>query len=308
MSSSNPVVRPAAQPCSPWDDSAPAPGFSLVVATIGRTDSLAALLASLCMAQPTALEVIVVDQNPDQRLAPLLDPFQATLSLQHVQTGAAGANRARNLGARQARYAWLAFADDDCRYQADTLAVARHILATRAPIALSGVFEDDRPGPRPAWACRPRRYRAGALPDVCESVLFVPAPAFRAVGGFDEDFGPAAPFPGSEGADLVIRLLDAFPHTCAELSPDVRIWHASKGPPWDAAAVRRRYDLGLGCGALVAKHRRPSYTVRYLARWARAVVDAGRCGEPGEREAHRQWAVGFAAGWLAYQRRTGMKG
>ncbi|MCW5852807.1 MAG: glycosyltransferase family 2 protein [Anaerolineae bacterium] len=302
-SSTELVVRPDLQGYPSGVDTADPPRVSLIVATVERTDTLAALLTSLSASQPVDFEVIVVDQNPDGRLTPRLAHFQPTLSLQHIQTPVRGANRARNLGAQYARYEWLGFADDDCRYRPDTLKIAQELIATQGPVAVSGVFDDDGPGPRPEWARRPRHYRRASLPDVCESVLFVQRAAFLAVGGFDEEFGPGAPFPGSEGADLVIRLLDAFPHATADLSLQLRIWHPIKGPPWDAPAADRLYNLGFGSGALVAKHPHFTYRVRFLSRWTRAMLTAVSSADAGKREAYRRWGVGFTHGWTEYRRR-----
>lgn len=303
-SSTECVLRPDLQGPPPSGDTADRPRVSLIVATVERTDTLAAFLTSLSVPQPVEFETIIVDQNPDSRLTPLLDRFQPPLSLQHVQMPVRGANRARNVGATLARYDWLGFADDDCRYRPDTLKVAQELITTQGSVAVSGVFDDDGPGPLPEWARRPRHYRRASLPDVCESVLFVQRAAFLAIGGFDEEFGPGAPFPGSEGADLVIRLLDAFPDATAELSPYLRIWHPIKGPPWDATAAQRLYDLGYGSGALVAKHPRLTYTVRFLSRWTRAMRTAVSSSDPGKREAYKRWAEGFIQGWLAYRRRS----
>ncbi len=46
--------------------------FSLIVATLGRTDELIAFLESLVAQSERNFEVIVVDQNPDERLEPVI--------------------------------------------------------------------------------------------------------------------------------------------------------------------------------------------------------------------------------------------
>ena len=55
--------------------------FSLIVATLNRTDELGTLLESLNRQDHRDFEVIVIDQNADQRLVPLLRPFEKRLEI-----------------------------------------------------------------------------------------------------------------------------------------------------------------------------------------------------------------------------------
>jgi hypothetical protein len=52
------------------------------------------------------MEVIVVDQNGDDRLVALLAPFAERLALQHLRVDFRGASRARNLGPVRGARAW----------------------------------------------------------------------------------------------------------------------------------------------------------------------------------------------------------
>ncbi|MFQ3623830.1 MAG: glycosyltransferase family A protein, partial [Acetobacteraceae bacterium] len=90
------------------------PRFSLIVATVGRDRDLAVLLESVLAQGRAELEVIVVDQNGDDRLDAVLAPFRQRLALEHRRTGRRHANAARNLGLGLARGDIVAFPDDDC--------------------------------------------------------------------------------------------------------------------------------------------------------------------------------------------------
>lgn len=107
------------------------PRFSLIVATIGRTQELQTLLRSLEEQQLRDFELIVVDQNPDHRLTAILQDWTAKLAQAKAQSNgsvetmhlrcAAGVSPARNLGIRHSSGEFLAFPDDDCWYQPDAL-------------------------------------------------------------------------------------------------------------------------------------------------------------------------------------------
>ena len=99
-----------------------APGdlrFDLVVATVDRTEPLAALLASLEAQTHRRFRVVVVDQNADERVAMLLasHPGLETLHLRSAR----GLSRARNVALPRLTGDVVAFPDDDCTYTPDLL-------------------------------------------------------------------------------------------------------------------------------------------------------------------------------------------
>ena len=97
------------------------PRFSLIVPTLGRTEELAALFASIVRQQRSDLELIVVDQNDDERVNPLLDDLAGEFSIVHVRLGEKNVSVARNIGMEVASGEIIAFPDDDCWYPPDLL-------------------------------------------------------------------------------------------------------------------------------------------------------------------------------------------
>jgi glycosyltransferase involved in cell wall biosynthesis len=91
------------------------PRFSLIVATLGRTQELRTLLQSFTQQEFEDFEVILVDQNEDDRVQLLIDEFHPRLSLIRI-SAPEGACRARNAGILQTSGEIIAFPDDDCWY------------------------------------------------------------------------------------------------------------------------------------------------------------------------------------------------
>lgn len=96
------------------------PRFSLIMATVGRSDPVVQLLTSLKEQTFSDFELIVVDQNDDDRLVPLLATCVPTLSVLHLRS-ARGLSRARNVGLEHATGELIGFPDDDCHYPPDFL-------------------------------------------------------------------------------------------------------------------------------------------------------------------------------------------
>src|SRR5664279_2461370 len=100
--------------------------FSLIVATIGRTMELDRLLESLRRQSQHELELIIVDQNTDGRLDPVVRRF-SDLSIKHLRCEP-GVSHARNLGIRASTGDVIATPDDDCWYPDDLLASVKNWL------------------------------------------------------------------------------------------------------------------------------------------------------------------------------------
>lgn len=91
------------------------PRFSLIVPTIARLDELRRLLVSLTQQEFSDYEVILVDQNDDDRIQDVIEEFCDCLPLIRLSS-AKGACRARNIGLAKASGEIIAFPDDDCWY------------------------------------------------------------------------------------------------------------------------------------------------------------------------------------------------
>ncbi|WP_461453529.1 glycosyltransferase family 2 protein [Mucilaginibacter sp.] len=93
--------------------------FSLIIATINRVEPLEHLLISLINQSFKDFDVIIVDQNLDNRLDPVLVKFNL-LNITHLKSEK-GLSKARNLGILNSKSNFVVYPDDDCWYEPDLL-------------------------------------------------------------------------------------------------------------------------------------------------------------------------------------------
>lgn len=229
--------------------------FDLVVATLGRVTELGRLLDSLETQTHRAFRVLVVDQNPDERLEPVL----SGRSLELVRlTSPPGLSRARNAALPHVIADVVAFPDDDCVYAASLLEEVARRLEEGSDLDGIALPMADAAGRRdPGWASDPTLLTTGNLWNLVASAgLFLRRPLLTRVGCFDERLGVGAPGPSrsSEETDYAIRAL----RTGARIAydPTLAVGHAltvRTGP----GLVDRGRSEGASVGYLLGKHRYP---------------------------------------------------
>jgi GT2 family glycosyltransferase len=219
------------------------PSFDLVVATVGRTEELARLLASLDRQTYRGFRVLLADQNGDERLAPFVRPDVERLRAER------GLSRARNAALPRISTDVVGFPDDDCLYPDDVLRrVARRFAEEPALDGLTG--RDDADG----WPTEPTVLtRDNVWNRAISFTIFLRASVVRLVGEFDERLG----LPGSSGEeiDYLIRALDAGARI--EYDPSIVIPHRATQRPLAELGARD----GASVGYILRKHRYPLSTV-----------------------------------------------
>jgi len=224
--------------------------ISLVVATLGRTVELQKLFDSLASQDRLDFEVIIVDQNSDDRLESLSRagwPFQ----VRRIHTpNARGLSRARNVGWEVARGELIIFPDDDCWYPPWFLSRAVQLMVAAKVDVLTGRAADEagndingKYSPAPHTVNRSNVWISGI-----EWVMLFKRTALLAVKGFDDDIGVGAstPWQACEGQDILLRVLDEG-FSC-RFDPSFFGHHArfDEIPPKVMQAKGRAYARGLG--------------------------------------------------------------
>lgn len=232
------------------------PIISLILATVGRTSELGRLFESFAAQTFKDFEVIIVDQNSDDRLLPYVDQAQKLgLDVKHLKHFPANLAAARNTGIEAAASNWIGFPDDDCWYDSSVLEhLARHIQKTEAPdgVIIRWVEQGEPPVVAPAltWE-RSRNFRDVPVSSI---TLFIKRSTLVGIGGFDSRFGVGQWFGAAEEHDLVLRALREGATLVYEPAAEVHHAVGPKEAPADPQARLAARKRARGTGALYAKH------------------------------------------------------
>ena len=241
------------------------PRFSLIVATIDRTHELSLLLRSLAGQQMRDFELIVVDQNSDDRVSRLLEEFAARtaeqeresfIPVKHLRCKP-GLSRARNLGLAHSAGDILAFPDDDCWYQSDTLKNVNTWFDQHNEYGILSVGCRDEEGQISGnrwWQseCDLKWINIFRTSGTC--TFFVRRPRGTIPPQFDESLGPGAgtKFGCGEDTDFLLTLLSCGIR--GRFQSVLHIGHPRRNGLVDA---RRAEGYGGGWGRVLAKHSNP---------------------------------------------------
>jgi glycosyltransferase involved in cell wall biosynthesis len=236
--------------------------ISLIVATVNRVTELERLLTSLDRQSYKDFEVIVVDQNPDDRLVPSLCSHN-NLTIYHLRS-VRGLSRARNVGLPLAKGDIIGFPDDDCWYPEQLLATVAEWFASHPEFG--GLFTNLRnAGNAPIGPKRPAEtspctkenlWHCGISPSA-----FLRRQVTDAVGAFDEKIGvgAASRYQSGEDIDYFLRVLSRGLDLCYE--PAITVHHPSFHS--DERLRRTTYTYALGGGYILRAH---DYKLRYVAK------------------------------------------
>lgn len=185
--------------------------ISLIVCTLGRTEPLRRLLASLAEQRYRSFEVIVVDQNPETYLDAVLDAHPG-LPLVRLRS-AKGLSRGRNAGLKQASGEIIGFPDDDCWYDPGVVASADRFFASHPDVDLLSGRTLDAEGNDSVnryWPESGPITRANVFGTGNSNTIFIRRQVVTGVRGFDETLGVGAstPFQAGEESDFLLRSLE----------------------------------------------------------------------------------------------------
>ena len=94
---------------------------SLIMPTINRYDEIYLLMDSLKRQTYKNFELIVIDQNNNDKVKEIVDNYVNDMDIKYVKSDKPGLSLNRNIGIDMAKWQIIGFTDDDCIFVDDTL-------------------------------------------------------------------------------------------------------------------------------------------------------------------------------------------
>ena len=190
------------------------PSVTVLIATKGRP-SIGDAVRSVLASEAIDIELLVVDQSPDDLTASVVGDLIDDERLVIVRSQTTGVSRGRNVGLRLATHDIVLITDDDVTVPVDW--ARRFHAAVRAGSGRGGVLPRRRRAPRSRARVHPRARGRGTSRRALAAVE-VAGPRIGAgmavrrrdvlsIGGFDEQLGPGGRLRSGEDRDLAARAL-----------------------------------------------------------------------------------------------------
>ena len=228
---------------------------SLVLGTKGRVEEVDRFVRSVAHQGHGDSELIVVDQNEDSRLEPILARAKLPFPIIHLRSKP-GLSHARNVGLASTTGDIIGFPDDDCWYPAGLLArVVSQFRSDRSVDGLTGRSEDGQ-GRASGGNFSHDQGRVG-LNNVWKRgisyTIFLRSSVCSAVGPFDEELGVGThtPFGSGEETDYLIRTIK-LGFNIQYLS-DLVVFHPNP-ILYNGNHCSKAFRYGVGMGRVLSKH------------------------------------------------------
>jgi glycosyltransferase involved in cell wall biosynthesis len=243
--------------------------FSLILATIDRYEELQRFLAALLAQTHLDYELILIDQNIDDRVERSLAPFRDQFSILYIKTQTCGLSHARNLGLPHVSGDIVAFPDDDCWYPPQLLSQVNVFFEdnpnyhgmTVKPVDVLGRKLVNQASDRP---CKIRKQDVFGYGKSISYCIFLRTIVTQEVGSFDETLGVGAgtPWGAGEEADYLLRAIDA--NYALYHYPDLSVHHPRKSLASAPERLQRSLSYSQGNGRVMRKHGFPVWTIGRL--------------------------------------------
>ena len=234
--------------------------FSLILGTKGRTVELQRFLDCLDQQQYPNLQLIIADQNQDNRLIPILGKVRCVEECRHVRA-TPGLSHARNVGLSHARGKILAYPDDDCWYSPGLLARIDEWFHSHPGYSFLSIGVEDENGRQTANNCKHQSCdidRDNVFHTSVSFSFFVRRNTLTEGVRFNERLGVGAgtAYGSGEDTDYILQLLKRGAKGRYESAFVVH--HPDKHTRTGQISVARAIHYNWGHGHLLRKYGFPS--------------------------------------------------
>lgn len=223
--------------------------FSLVMATLGRSDEIKIFLDSLKSQNYKNFELIIVDQNENHILRNIIDSYKDNFYINHIRIREKGLSLARNVGIKYATGDIIAFPDDDCTYSEGILSFIVDFFKENEKFNFLTFRLRDKESGEDAnlkwYDYNVEINYKNIFRTVISPSIFIKIKSRDDVF-FDENLGVGRKFGSGEETDMILELLHRGYK--GMFLNDYIVYHPNKIEP-----IEKIYSYGLGYGATIKK-------------------------------------------------------
>ena len=223
--------------------------FSLVMATLGRSDEIKIFLDSLKSQNYKNFELIIVDQNENHILRNIIDSYKDNFYINHIRIREKGLSLARNVGIKYATGDIIAFPDDDCTYSDGILSFIVDFFKENEKFNFLTFRLRDKESGEDAnlkwYDYNVEINYKNIFRTVISPSIFIKIKSRDDVF-FDENLGVGRKFGSGEETDMILELLHRGYK--GMFLNDYIVYHPNKIEP-----IEKIYSYGLGYGATIKK-------------------------------------------------------
>ncbi|MEO0144815.1 MAG: glycosyltransferase family 2 protein [candidate division WOR-3 bacterium] len=236
--------------------------FSLIMATYGRDKEIENFLNSLKNQTYKNFELIVIDQNEDDKALKIIKNFENEIEIKYFRVNFRGLSKARNFGLNYATGDIIAFPDDDCEYPKNLLFEVKKFFED-GDFDILSVLVIDKLSKKESlnrWISKSSHINSlNILRAITSPGLFIKISNINIKDiYFDEKFGVGSIYPSAEEMDLVFRLIKEN-NAKGYFNRSLFVYH-----PIKEVNLNRFYPYGIGMGAFLRKHINKDFSLLFL--------------------------------------------
>ncbi len=229
--------------------------LSLVQTSQNRYDELVRFVKSLNAQQNIAfdeIQLIFIDQGENKDV---FEELNHSILFCYVKYHQCSLSHARNIGLQYVKGEYVAFPDDDCWYEPDTLYKALAYLKAGKYQGVTGKGTDAKGN---LTSIFPENAAELTTTNRCAAISYTLFFKFDKTMRFDEDMGVGSPYNigAGEETDYLLALMEQKQYR-VYYDPTISIHHPTNNIPDKQAILRKTYSYARGAGYLMQKHRFP---------------------------------------------------
>ena len=239
---------------------------SIIVSTINRTQELARLLDSIVVQNYSNLEIIIVDQNQDDRVQSIIYFYEKTIKIIYLKQNIIGVSNGRNLGLKKCEGEIICMPDDDCWYPHNLLTTVESWFIEHPQYdGLCGCTIDTHHNLTTArWDQKSGQInKFNVWKRGVTSSIFLRSNVIRSIGNFDPKLGPGSDsiYQSGEETDYLLRAILNSHKIFYNFN--LKVYHLDPVKPITKNSIKRAMRYAPAMGFLLRKYDYPYWFFLY---------------------------------------------